>query len=52
MITGELNRLWHRDSIDLMHEWLCRGGLNAKASISKRVFAGYGPPGPALGTYG
>jgi hypothetical protein len=25
LITGALNRLWHRDSIDRMYEWLRRG---------------------------
>jgi pimeloyl-ACP methyl ester carboxylesterase len=30
LITGALNRLWHRDAIDRMHEWLSR------ASSSRR----------------
>ena len=37
LVTGARNRLWHRDSIDRMHEWLCRGsslGLPTSASTS------------------
>jgi len=43
-ITGAENRLWHRDSIDLMHEWLLghvwRGG--AERRPRKHVFRDYG----------
>jgi pimeloyl-ACP methyl ester carboxylesterase len=42
LITGELNRLWHRNSIDLMHEWLCRGGPAFARRVEKKVFADYG----------
>jgi hypothetical protein len=41
LITGELNRLWHRDSIDRMHEWLCRGDSTALRRIRKHVLAKY-----------
>ena len=37
LITGELNRLWHRDSIDRMHEWLCRGFTQANRFVRKFV---------------
>lgn len=40
LITGELNRLWHRNSIDLMHEWLCRGSGSDK--YQKHVLSSYG----------
>jgi pimeloyl-ACP methyl ester carboxylesterase len=42
LITGALNRLWHRDSIDLMYEWLRRGPSKHRCQFTKRVFAGYG----------
>ena len=42
LITGELNRLWHRNSIDLMYEWLCRGGPAFAKRVEKKVFADYG----------
>ena len=31
-----MNQVWHRDGVDLMHEWL----LGAGAPSAKRVFAG------------
>jgi hypothetical protein len=36
------NQLWHRDSIDLMHEWL-RGidGSRGRVKVRKHVFPGY-----------
>ena len=41
LITGALNRLWHRDSIDRMHEWLCRGHSTALRKIRKHVLPRY-----------
>ena len=41
LITGALNRLWHRDSIDRMHEWLCRGDSRALQRVRKHVLAKY-----------
>lgn len=37
LITGALNRLWHRDSIDRMHEWLCRGSSRNLSKMRKHV---------------
>jgi pimeloyl-ACP methyl ester carboxylesterase len=42
LITGDVNRLWHRDSIDRMHEWLMRGPANSTCMVSKHVIPGYG----------
>lgn len=42
LITGALNRLWHRNSIDLMHEWLCRGTPEHLQKFKKHVIPGYG----------
>ena len=39
LLTGELNALWHRDSIDLMAEWLSR---NPRILFRKHVLDGYG----------
>ena len=41
LVTGALNRLWHRNSIDLMHEWLCRGTPEHLRKFKKHVIAGY-----------
>jgi cholesterol oxidase len=41
LITGELNRLWHRDSIDRMHEWLTRGSTSKMDRIQKHVLPTY-----------
>jgi hypothetical protein len=41
LVTGALNRLWHRDSVDRMHEWLCRGSSRELGRIRKHVFADY-----------
>jgi hypothetical protein len=41
LVTGALNRLWHRDSIDRMHEWLCRGSSRGLRQIRKHVFPDY-----------
>jgi cholesterol oxidase len=40
LVTGDRNILWHRESIDRMHDWL-RRKLPAER-CRKRVFAGYG----------
>jgi hypothetical protein len=37
LICADDNQVWHRDAIDLMHEWL----LNNGAASVKRVFPGY-----------
>jgi cholesterol oxidase len=42
LITGALNRLWHRDSIDLMHEWLTRGNPQYLQKFTKNIFPTYG----------
>lgn len=42
LITGALNRLWHRDSIDLMHEWLTRGSADHLSKFQKHVLRNYG----------
>ena len=42
LLTGELNPLWHRDSIDRMHEWLHRELRDDAGNIRKRVFDRYG----------
>jgi hypothetical protein len=41
LITGALNRLWHRDSIDLMYEWLSRGSAEERRRVQKHVFPNY-----------
>lgn len=42
LIGGSENRLWHRDSIDLMYEWLRRLPENAGGPrCTKRVLSGY-----------
>jgi hypothetical protein len=40
LITGDLNQLWHRDSIDRMHEWLSR--RLPRQQLVKHVLPGYG----------
>lgn len=42
LVTGALNRLWHRDSIDHMHEWLCRGFSNHLHKFRKHILPDYG----------
>jgi pimeloyl-ACP methyl ester carboxylesterase len=41
LITGALDRLWHRDSIDLMYEWLCRGTSDHMRKFKKQMLADY-----------
>jgi hypothetical protein len=40
LITGAENRLWHRDSIDLMYEWLL-GEASPRARPKKHVLSGF-----------
>jgi len=43
LITGDLNSLWHRDSIDTMYEWLLRGPRSEQPQIVRKcVLRGYG----------
>jgi pimeloyl-ACP methyl ester carboxylesterase len=42
LITGNLNSLWHRDSIDTMYEWLRRGRNRDQQRIRKHVLDGFG----------
>ena len=43
LITGDLNSLWHRDSIDTMYEWLRRGRrADQPRRLDKQVLASYG----------
>jgi pimeloyl-ACP methyl ester carboxylesterase len=43
LITGDLNSLWHRDSIDTMHEWLRLGRRSEQPrEVRKYVLPGYG----------
>jgi hypothetical protein len=39
LLTGSENQLWHRDSIDRMHEWLLR---SRAVSVEKRIFDRFG----------
>ncbi len=42
LITGARNRLWHRDSIDRMYEWLSRGAPVSSRHLVKHVLTEYG----------
>jgi hypothetical protein len=43
LITGDLNCLWHRDSIDTMYDWLRRGRTSDQPrKLLKHVLTGYG----------
>jgi pimeloyl-ACP methyl ester carboxylesterase len=42
LITGAENRLWHRDSIDLMYEWLCNTAAGGTGQFFKQAYRGYG----------
>ncbi len=43
LITGAENRLWHRESIDRMHEWLLRGrSVGCPVDAVKHVLPGFG----------
>jgi hypothetical protein len=39
LLVAANNQLWHRDSMDLMYEWLRRTA--SRESVKKLVFAGY-----------
>jgi hypothetical protein len=42
LITGAENRLWHRESIDLMYEWLRNiGDRPVGARVEKKIFPGF-----------
>jgi pimeloyl-ACP methyl ester carboxylesterase len=42
LLAAADNRVWHRDAIDLMYEWLCNeAGPNLPARFHKEVFPGY-----------
>jgi hypothetical protein len=41
LITGNENQLWHRESIDIMHDWLQRP-LDPKPRVTKFVESGFG----------
>jgi len=42
LITGARNRLWHRNSIDLMYEWLTQGRLRPGYRVQKHILPNYG----------
>lgn len=41
LMTGALNRLWHRDSVDRMYEWLCRGPSRSLPRFHKHIVLNY-----------
>ena len=43
LITGEYNQLWHRDSINRMHEWITAGlKPRARERFTKTIIPNYG----------
>jgi pimeloyl-ACP methyl ester carboxylesterase len=42
LITGNENQVWHRNSLDLMHEWLGNGRALPELQLTKHVLRGYG----------
>ena len=42
LITGGRNRLWHRNSIDLMYEWLTQGDFGFRRRVEKHILLDYG----------
>jgi hypothetical protein len=42
LITGNENQVWHRNSIDMMHEWLNNGPRVDGLKVQKHVLASYG----------
>jgi pimeloyl-ACP methyl ester carboxylesterase len=42
LVAAAENRLWHRDSIDLMHEWLLQNASGGDGAVFKQVYPGYG----------
>jgi hypothetical protein len=41
LITGARNQLWHRDSVNIMYEWLTSGSSQARAKVRRHVLAEY-----------
>lgn len=41
LIGGALDRLWHRDSLDRMYEWLCHGSSAHFGKFRKRILPDY-----------
>src|SRR5262249_57395014 len=41
LITGDTNRLWHQDSVVLMHEWLMRAGGRGR-KVPPHILPRYG----------
>jgi pimeloyl-ACP methyl ester carboxylesterase len=42
LITGNENQVWHRNSMDLMHEWLGNGAALPNLELKKHVLRNYG----------
>jgi len=42
LITGNENQVWHRNSMDLMHEWLGNGAALPDLELRKHVLRDYG----------
>ncbi len=42
LVGAAENRLWHRDSIDLMYEWLLANAGGGDGGVFKQVYPGYG----------
>jgi pimeloyl-ACP methyl ester carboxylesterase len=42
LVSGAENRLWHRDSMDLMYEWLCNNAGGGSGRFYKQAYRGYG----------
>jgi hypothetical protein len=42
LITGNENQVWHRNSMDLMHEWLGNGKALTELELKKHVLRNYG----------
>jgi pimeloyl-ACP methyl ester carboxylesterase len=41
LMTGARNQLWHRDSIDRMHEWLMRGPHRSPPLVRRHILEHY-----------
>jgi cholesterol oxidase len=42
LVAAAENRLWHRDSLDLMYEWLRENARGGDGAVFKQVYPGYG----------
>jgi hypothetical protein len=42
LVSGAENRLWHRDSVDLMYEWLRNTAGGGRGRFYKQAYRGYG----------